>query len=61
VETQEVSKAMANLSLIPRIKAAESGTVVVAPGTSCRHQIADLADRAAVHPITLLAESLDAA
>ncbi|MEL6478739.1 MAG: FAD-linked oxidase C-terminal domain-containing protein [Pseudomonadota bacterium] len=60
-ETQEVSVAMANLSLIPRVAEADADTVIVAPGTSCRHQIADLARREAQHPIVLIAESLDAA
>jgi hypothetical protein len=31
---------------------------VAAPGTSCRHQIQDLAGRRALHPLEILAEQL---
>jgi hypothetical protein len=33
-------------------------TLVCAPGTSCRHQIADGGDRTAVHPAILLRDAL---
>ncbi len=59
-ETIEVSMKMAELSLLPKIREADPGTVIVADGTSCRHQIADGTRRQAVHVATLLAESLDA-
>ena len=39
---------MAELSLLPRIRK-EPNAMVVADGTSCRHQIADGASREAVH------------
>jgi Fe-S oxidoreductase len=32
--------------------------VVAAPGTSCRHQIKDLAQRRAMHPLEVIAEQL---
>ena len=32
--------------------------VVVAPGTSCRHQLHDLADRRALHPLEVLAQQI---
>ncbi|MEO1467404.1 MAG: 4Fe-4S dicluster domain-containing protein, partial [Pseudomonadota bacterium] len=57
-ETAGVSRAMAEASLIPAVRAAEPDTVVLADGTSCRHQIADLAGRGAVHVAVLLAEAL---
>ncbi|MEM6486847.1 MAG: FAD-linked oxidase C-terminal domain-containing protein [Pseudomonadota bacterium] len=60
-ETQDVSRAMAEASLIPAVRAADAETVVVADGTSCRHQIADLADRGAVHVVAVLAEAVAAA
>ena len=41
-ETLEASKAMAELSLLPAVRAARPDDIVVADGTSCRHQIADL-------------------
>ncbi len=52
----DVSLAMAEASLLPAIRA-NPGAIVVADGTSCRHQIADGAQRAAVHAARLL-ESL---
>ena len=45
---------MAELQLLPAIRRAEKDTVIVANGTSCRHQIRDGAHKTAVHPITAL-------
>lgn len=53
-ETYEVSQAMGELSLLPAVRAAESDTLIVADGTSCRHQIADGAHRDAVHVARVL-------
>ena len=53
----EVSKAMAELSLLPAVRA-EPDALVVADGTSCRHQIADGAQRQAVHVAKLLSDHL---
>ncbi len=53
-ETYEVSKAMGELSLLPSVRAAESDTLIVADGTSCRHQIADGTRREAVHVARVL-------
>jgi len=49
---------MAEISLLPRVRAAGSRTIIVADGTSCRHQIADGAGREAVHVALVLAESV---
>ena len=57
-ETAAVSLAMGELSLLPAARAASTDTVLVADGTSCRHQIADGAGRQAVHVATLLAAHL---
>jgi Fe-S oxidoreductase len=57
-ETEAVSRAMAELSLLPAVRAADPPTLVVANGTSCRHQIADLAPREALHPARVLALAL---
>ena len=57
----ETSKAMAELSLLPAVRAAAPGDVIVADGTSCRHQIRDLSGREAVHSVQLLARSLRSA
>ncbi|TWO71591.1 FAD-binding protein [Caenimonas sedimenti] len=52
-----VSMQMAELSLLPAIRNAPDA-LVVADGTSCRHQIADGAQRVAVHAAVLLARQL---
>jgi FAD/FMN-containing dehydrogenase/Fe-S oxidoreductase len=57
-ETVAVSLAMGELSLLPAARAAGAGTVLVADGTSCRHQIADGAQRHAVHVATFLVQHL---
>jgi Fe-S oxidoreductase len=57
-ETAEVSRAMGELSLLPAARAAAADTMIVADGTSCRHQIEGGAGRKAVHVATLLAAHL---
>ena len=57
-EHYEVSMAMAELSLLPAVRAAQPGTVIVADGTSCRHQIADGAAARARHVAHILEEAL---
>jgi Fe-S oxidoreductase len=52
-----VSMQMAELSLLPAVRA-EPDAIIVADGTSCRHQIADGAQRRAVHAAVLLAKQL---
>jgi Fe-S oxidoreductase len=52
-----VSMQMAELSLLPAVRAAPDA-VVVADGTSCRHQIQDGARREAIHAAVLLARQL---
>ncbi|RAI58373.1 FAD-binding and (Fe-S)-binding domain-containing protein [Roseicella frigidaeris] len=54
----EVSKAMAELSLLPAVRAAPADHLIVADGTSCRHQIADLAGREALHSVRVLERAL---
>ena len=54
---QEVSMQMAELSLLPAIRKSPNA-IVVADGTSCRHQIHDGAGREAVHAAVLLARQL---
>jgi FAD/FMN-containing dehydrogenase/Fe-S oxidoreductase len=53
----DVSERIANLELVPAVKAAPNATVA-ATGTSCRHQLRDLAGRHARHPLELLAEAI---
>jgi Fe-S oxidoreductase len=60
-DTYDVSIAMGELSLLPAVRKADAGTVIVADGTSCRHQIADGTGRNAVHVARVLADSLERA
>jgi FAD/FMN-containing dehydrogenase/Fe-S oxidoreductase len=50
----EVSRAIGERRLFPAVRSRAAGTVVVAAGTSCRHQIHDFASADAVHPAVLL-------
>jgi FAD/FMN-containing dehydrogenase/Fe-S oxidoreductase len=54
----DISMAMGELSLLPAVRRAGADDIVVADGTSCRHQIADGAGRKAIHVATLLADAL---
>jgi len=58
--TIDVSEKMAELSLLPAVRKAPADALIVADGTSCRHQIHDGAGRAALHVARLLAMSLEA-
>ena len=55
----EVSMKMAELSLLPRVRDAAVDTLIVADGTSCRHQIRDGTTREAVHVARVLHAALD--
>jgi FAD/FMN-containing dehydrogenase/Fe-S oxidoreductase len=57
-EHYETSIAMAELSLLPAVRKADADSLVVADGTSCRHQIADGADRQAIHVAQVLERAL---
>jgi Fe-S oxidoreductase len=60
-DTYSASMEMAELSLLPAVRNADAMTIVVADGTSCRHQIKDGASREALHVARVLAMSLDSA
>ncbi|MFI5446360.1 FAD-binding and (Fe-S)-binding domain-containing protein [Polaromonas sp. UC242_47] len=53
----EVSMQMAELSLLPAVRQ-QPDAIVVADGTSCRHQIRDGAQREAIHVAVLMAQQL---
>jgi len=57
-DTIDVSLAMGELSLLPAVRQADANTMIVADGTSCRHQIQDGAGREALHVARVLAMSL---
>jgi FAD/FMN-containing dehydrogenase/Fe-S oxidoreductase len=56
-EHHAVSMQMAELSLLPAVRATPDA-LIVADGTSCRHQIADGAGREALHVARVLADHL---
>jgi FAD/FMN-containing dehydrogenase/Fe-S oxidoreductase len=57
-DTIDVSRAMGELSLLPAVRKAPGDAIIVADGTSCRHQIRDGTSREAVHVARVLAMSL---
>ena len=57
-DTIDVSRAMGELSLLPAVRKAPDDAIIVADGTSCRHQIHDGAGREAVHVARALAMAL---
>lgn len=57
-ETAEVSIKMAELDLLPAVRKADESTLIVADGTSCRHQIAEGSERTAIHVVEVLAMAL---
>ena len=54
----DVSMAMAERDLLPAVRKADNDTVLVADGTSCRHQIRDGTGRSAVHVARIIADAL---
>jgi FAD/FMN-containing dehydrogenase/Fe-S oxidoreductase len=57
-EHAALSQKIGELGVLPAARAAPADTRLVAAGTSCRDQIAQLAGRKALHPIQVLAEAL---
>ncbi|MGH8749352.1 MAG: (Fe-S)-binding protein, partial [Burkholderiales bacterium] len=57
-EHYAISMKMAEASLLPAVRAVGASTLVVADGTSCRHQIADGAQRNALHVARVLESAL---
>jgi len=58
-EHYEVSMQMGELSLLPTVRAASEETLLIANGSSCRHQIRDGAAREAQHLAQVLRRALD--
>ncbi|MCL7987557.1 FAD-binding protein [Sphingobacterium sp. lm-10] len=57
-EHYEVSMKIAELVLLPAVREADTETLIVAAGTSCRHQVADGTHRRAYHPVEILYDAL---
>jgi hypothetical protein len=53
-EHYEMSLKIGELGVLPKMRAAPPNTLLVANGTSCRHQIADAAGRQARHLVRIL-------
>ncbi|HEY6912080.1 MAG TPA: FAD-linked oxidase C-terminal domain-containing protein, partial [Myxococcales bacterium] len=60
-EHHDVSMKMAERSLLPAVRGAPADALIVADGTSCRHQIEDGAGRRAMHVARVLAAALERA
>lgn len=57
-EHYEVSMKVSELVLMPAVRQTPATEIIAAPGTSCRHQIKDGAERRAFHPVEILWEAL---
>jgi FAD/FMN-containing dehydrogenase/Fe-S oxidoreductase len=58
VETHEISRKMAEADLAPAVRNADKDTLIVADGTSCRHQVVDTTGRKPIHVARLLEMAL---
>ena len=58
-EHYELSMQIGELVLFPAVRAASAETVLVAPGTSCRHQIHDGTKQHARHPMEVIRDAID--
>ena len=54
----ELSMRIGDLALFPAVRAMGAGDVLVAPGTSCRHQVREGVGVEGEHPVRLLARML---
>jgi FAD/FMN-containing dehydrogenase/Fe-S oxidoreductase len=57
-EHYEISQLIGERILFPAVRASDAETLIVAPGTSCRHQIAHGTGRQALHPAEVLRAAL---
>ena len=57
-EHYEVSMRIGELVLFPAVRAELESSLIAAPGTSCRHQIADGTGRVALHPVQIMRKCL---
>ena len=57
-EHYELSMKIGELVLLPAVRSQAEDVIIAAPGTSCRHQIKDGAQRKALHPVEVLYEAL---
>ena len=55
----DISMKMGERRLLPAVREADEETILVAAGTSCRHQIADGTGKRALHPAEVLRQALE--
>jgi len=58
VEHYDISMKVGEMVLFPAVREAQNGTLIAAPGTSCRHQIYDGTGKKASHPVELLYDAM---
>ena len=56
-EHYDISMQIGELVLFPTIRKESTDVLIAAPGTSCRHQIADGTGRTALHPVQILRDA----
>ncbi|HWR74401.1 MAG TPA: FAD-linked oxidase C-terminal domain-containing protein, partial [Bacteroidales bacterium] len=57
-EHYDLSMKIGEMVLFPAVRNAAADTVIAAPGTSCRHHIADGTGRKALHPVEIMYDAL---
>jgi len=57
-EHYQLSMQIGELDLFPTVRKATVEEIIVAPGTSCRHQIEDGTGRKVLHPVEVLWEAV---
>ncbi|MCA1751392.1 MAG: hypothetical protein LC670_06295, partial [Flavobacteriales bacterium] len=57
-EHYDLSMKIGESVLFPRVREAAETDIVVAAGTSCRHQISDGTGRSSIHPAEVLRDAL---
>ncbi|HWB93307.1 MAG TPA: FAD-linked oxidase C-terminal domain-containing protein, partial [Puia sp.] len=57
-EHYDISQQIGELVLLPTVRKQNADVIIAAPGTSCRHQIKDGAQRKALHPVEILHAAL---
>ncbi|MGB7016645.1 MAG: hypothetical protein WBD69_11945, partial [Candidatus Cybelea sp.] len=55
----DVSMTIGERALLPKVRAADKETIIVADGFSCREQISQTTGREAIHPAQVLKMALD--
>jgi FAD/FMN-containing dehydrogenase/Fe-S oxidoreductase len=57
-EHYELSLKIGEMVLFPAVRAASDETVIVAPGTSCRHHISEATGKTVLHPVEVMFEAI---